>query len=168
MFISSGFFTFFFFSEIATESWRRGCWRWERKQGLFISWVAISKAWHGDSDTGNNLKGACGLLPSFQGGFRCDDDKGKRDRPSPTQQLLDINTNIARAQPGTGCSSASLPHLATWDIVPVSALSNTLKNAFHRRLKPNPNAAACPNPEQTTAERLRWSREKFARNARGW
>lgn len=102
-FISSVFFTFFS-PEIATESWRRGCWRWERKQGLFVSWVAISKAWHGDSDTGNNLKGACGLLPSdyFQGGFRCDNGKGKRDRPSPTQQLLDINTNIARAQPGNG------------------------------------------------------------------
>lgn len=163
------FFPFFFFAFLWNWNWEleRGMLRGERKKGLFISSAAISNWWHGDSDTGNNSKGACGLPPSncFQG-FRCDNGKGKRD--GPTQQLLNINANIVRAQSRNRVLQGVSVTLSNVGYCSCLCTQQHLKrNALHRGIKPNPNAAACPNPEQKTVERLGWSWEKFARNACG-
>lgn len=85
----------------------------KKEEGFFLSWVAISKPCHGDSHTGNDLDGACGLLPSdcSQGGFSRASGNGKGDRPPPTQQLLCVSASRVRAQAGNRaleCSSATL------------------------------------------------------------
>lgn len=97
--------------------------RGESKQGLLLSWVLISKAWHGHNGPGNDLEGACGLLPSdyFQGRFRYDNSEGKGVDPLPPHSSV-VLTSIVRAQHGSGAPSMPLPHSVTWDIASASAL----------------------------------------------
>lgn len=95
--------------------------------------------WHFKSmtrcdDTGENFKGFSGwfFFDSIQGRFRWARGERKGDRPSPTQQLLDISSSLipAPTEPGLGSGTESVPHLASSETSPVSTLSSTSEMPF--------------------------------------
>lgn len=146
--------------------------RGESKQGLLLSWVLISKAWHGHNGPGNDLEGACGLLPSdyFQGRFRYDNSEEKGVDPLPPHSSVVLTSIHSGLSMGAG-HPACLSHIWWHGILPqtpLSALSNTLKKCFLQRTETNPKCCCLSLCRGDDSWEVRVKSEQFVRNACGW
>lgn len=158
-------------------------WNWELKRGVLgwegranrgssFSWVLISKAWHGHNGPGNDLEGACGLLPSdyFQGRFRYDNSEEKGVDPLPPHSSVVLTSIHSGLSMGAG-HPACLSHIRWHGILPqtpLSALSNTLKKCFLQRTETNPKCCCLSLCRGDDSWEVRVKSEQFVRNACGW